>query len=142
MRRGLRSHVLGTTPQVAMSEPPQLSQSARPHHQHHHTTSETSPTSPTQRPHRSMGRHLSGLTCADQVFSIFGPCVRRASIRFHRRKRSRPRSNASTRVRSSEEHALCRAPPGIGGWTRKRKFVICTRCHAEIGKRLMNPGWR
>jgi hypothetical protein len=42
--------------------------------------------------------------------------------------------------RESEQHALCGAPPGVGGWTRRRKFVTCDRCHKVIGERLMHPG--
>lgn len=53
-RRGLTLQVRGFTPQVAVSDPPQLSQSARPHHQHHHVTLEMVPTIPPQRPQSSM----------------------------------------------------------------------------------------
>jgi hypothetical protein len=40
--------------------------------------------------------------------------------------------------KSSEEHALCRAPPGIGGRTTKRRFVTCHKCLAVIAQRLRN----
>jgi hypothetical protein len=40
--------------------------------------------------------------------------------------------------RSSEERALCNAPPGIGGRTTRRQFVTCHRCLEVIAHRLRN----
>jgi hypothetical protein len=40
--------------------------------------------------------------------------------------------------RSSKEHALCKAPPGIGGWTTKRTLVSCGKCLERIPDRLRN----
>ena len=74
----------------------------------------------------------------DQVFSVTSSCARRASSRRYRPARSRRRSSAFTRARSSKERALCGAPPGIGGRTTRRKFVTCHRCLDTIAQRLRN----
>ena len=89
-----------------MCDPPQRSQSARPHHQHHHTTASASPTSPPQRPHRSMAGGFTRLTVTDQVFSIDRrapaavrpPAAEEPERAFGRRGGSRQEERRATRV--------------------------------------------
>jgi hypothetical protein len=107
-RRGFASHVLGTTPHVAMSDPPQLSQSARPHHQHHQITAGISPTPSPQRPHSSMAGHLSDLTNTDQEFSI-GRCAPAPLHATAEGSADADRSRSCTQV-EGEARAVRRAP--------------------------------